>query len=602
MISGDLELLCSALSIREKERPVGTLDANLIEKGERVLALCLVSKVLTTKVVNKEAFINVMTSIWRVNERVDIEALEGNVFAFHFKNLADKRLVQSGGPWTFDRALTTLEEPTGTGDIAHMKFSTIEIWVQIHNLPLMCMTEDIGVFLGTMIGEVKEVTRSMNATNLERAKRLQLRQSPPKRFDHRNKPFERQSWGYQSGSSYNRAAQGNWRSRTQWKGLGKKSLESLSGGRHLNVNKEKNLMGQVHCLENDSKESSQVGVVQCLEPYKNLMGKDAAINALGGRHGIRRQRQGNLFVRARLVIQTNTSVPNPLVNPTSSGTPIKKIHTTAKWKRAARTKGDISVLGANSSLGKRGSIDRREGSQSAIKRVKGGIMECEISSIQADEQVRVSEFSNFSLGLDNEKVVGAADLEVQVQEDSQQSVLQSENLSSEDLGLIYQLRFPRLLLSSVPMVSNWSPPIQNPFKINCRAVTNFANRSTGLGIIIRNHSGDILSSCSFFQDSGMDFMSANAVAILKGYQLGKDCGLSFFCVESDTVNVVNLVNFGNHANSGCGNIVSDILDIMLEMGHSSVLAGKKGTNKLTVTLARQALSRKSNLVWRRPRR
>ncbi|KAK1568409.1 hypothetical protein Q3G72_024074 [Acer saccharum] len=136
------ELLCSALSIKEKERLVGTLDNNLKEKGERVLALCLVGKVLTTKVVNKEAFINVMNSIWRVREGVDIEALEGNVFAFHFKNTADEKLVQSGGPWTFDRAIIAMEEPAGTEDIEHMKFNSVEIWVQIHNLPLLWMPED----------------------------------------------------------------------------------------------------------------------------------------------------------------------------------------------------------------------------------------------------------------------------------------------------------------------------------------------------------------------------------------------------------------------------------------------------------------------------
>ncbi|KAK0589012.1 hypothetical protein LWI29_008492 [Acer saccharum] len=108
-------MLCSALSIREKERPIGTLDNNLKVKGESVLSLCLVGKILTTKAVNKDAFINVMTSIWRTREEVDIEALEGNVFAFHFKNSEDRKRIQSGGPWSFDRALIALEEPTGAG-------------------------------------------------------------------------------------------------------------------------------------------------------------------------------------------------------------------------------------------------------------------------------------------------------------------------------------------------------------------------------------------------------------------------------------------------------------------------------------------------------
>ncbi|TXG54198.1 hypothetical protein EZV62_019454 [Acer yangbiense] len=270
MNPADLEMLCSALSIREKERPVGTLTTNLKERGERLLSLCLVGKVLTNKLVNKEAFINVMTSIWKVKEGVEIEALEGNVFAFHFKILEDRKFIQSGGPWTFDRAITAFEEPSGTGDIAHMKFKTVEFWVQIHNLPLLCMTEDTGTFLGSMIEEVKEVdlltAKNIGGVALFKFSRLGhpfkdcpepgagkedtteamarvnvwLRiESPPKRFNHRSGPFERKSW-------------------TQ------KLPESSSGGR-------KQIGG---------KQISQTGELHHLEPNTNLMRNDSVINAL----------------------------------------------------------------------------------------------------------------------------------------------------------------------------------------------------------------------------------------------------------------------------------------------------------------------------------
>ncbi|KAK1556553.1 hypothetical protein Q3G72_007479 [Acer saccharum] len=143
MKAEELAMLCGALSIKEKERRVGTLDTKLKEKGEQLLSLCLVGKVLNTKIVNKEALINVLSTIWRTNEGVEFEALEGNLFACYFKNTEDRKYVQSGGPWTFDRAIIALEEPSGTGDIAHMKLNKVDFWVQIHNLPLLCLTEDI---------------------------------------------------------------------------------------------------------------------------------------------------------------------------------------------------------------------------------------------------------------------------------------------------------------------------------------------------------------------------------------------------------------------------------------------------------------------------
>ena len=80
------------------------------------------------------------------------------------------------------------------------------------------------------------------------------------------------------------------------------------------------------------------------------------------------------------------------------------------------------------------------------------------------------------------------------------------------------------------------------------------------------------------------------------------CGFTPFCVKSDADRAVNLDNFRNHANSGCGNIVSVILDLMKVLGFSSILASTNGSNKLAVALARQAILRKVDIYWRRPSR
>ncbi|KAK1578903.1 hypothetical protein Q3G72_034012 [Acer saccharum] len=378
MNSEDLELLCSALSLREKERPVGTLDNNLKVKGERVLSLCLVGKVLTTKVVNREAFINVMHSIWRTSDGVEIEALGRNVFGFHFKNSEDRKLIQSGGPWSFDRALIALEEPTGAGDVTLMKFNRVEIWVQIHNLPLICMTEDSGNFLGSMIGEVKEV-------DLLEAKRI---------------------------------------------GTGKKPSESHAGGRSGNFGIRTSPMGepsQADVIRQDGQvgemQVRQVGELQSLEPSKNSMRNDATINSLGGGKiaeiqftvGEEQQIQaGKVVLQPLLTNQGNGLGPSGetgqvkemLVDlPTATGpsgvdqinslspstdqgpdtsliasqstpiTTLKKTHNSVKWKRAARTKSGGSELGEISSLGKRRPFELNEEIQLNAKGVKEGLLD-----------------------------------------------------------------------------------------------------------------------------------------------------------------------------------------------------------------------------------
>ncbi|KAK3212077.1 hypothetical protein Dsin_016783 [Dipteronia sinensis] len=145
MNADEIVKLYDALSIKEKERPVQTLDDRLKVLGKQRLALCLVGKILTNKLVNREVFMNVMNKIWKVDGGVEIEPIKGNIFAFYFKNLEGRQRILKGGPWSFDRAIIAFEIPTGTRE------------VQIHNLPLLCLTEDIGTFLGGMIGEVSDV-------------------------------------------------------------------------------------------------------------------------------------------------------------------------------------------------------------------------------------------------------------------------------------------------------------------------------------------------------------------------------------------------------------------------------------------------------------
>ncbi|KAK2658544.1 hypothetical protein Ddye_005077 [Dipteronia dyeriana] len=157
METDELERLCSALSIKELEGPVTTLDEGMKASRERKLALCMVGKVLTTYVVNKDAFIRVFYSLWKVNDGFEIELAEGNTFTFQFFNMEDRNRIINGGPWNFDRAMVFLEVMPLDGDIANLRFNKVEFWVQVHKIPPLCMSEEIGHFLGKMIGEVREV-------------------------------------------------------------------------------------------------------------------------------------------------------------------------------------------------------------------------------------------------------------------------------------------------------------------------------------------------------------------------------------------------------------------------------------------------------------
>ena len=62
-----------------------------------------------------------------------------------------------GGPWHFDRALIVLEEPKGIGNVADQPFSHVSFWVQLHNVPLMCMQINTVREMGSKIGRVEDL-------------------------------------------------------------------------------------------------------------------------------------------------------------------------------------------------------------------------------------------------------------------------------------------------------------------------------------------------------------------------------------------------------------------------------------------------------------
>ncbi|KAK3198917.1 hypothetical protein Dsin_022332 [Dipteronia sinensis] len=153
----EIAMLCANMSLTEKDGPVQRLHTDLRTVGIQRVALCLVGKVITNKMVNREAFLGLIGRIWQVEEGLEVEVVRHNIFTFHFHSIGDQRRVLEGGPWTFDGTLIVLAEPSEKGAIEDLRFDCSEFWVQIHCVPLVCMTKEIGRFLRGMVGEVMEV-------------------------------------------------------------------------------------------------------------------------------------------------------------------------------------------------------------------------------------------------------------------------------------------------------------------------------------------------------------------------------------------------------------------------------------------------------------
>lgn len=168
MDPGKLSQLNEKMWISDKSMPTIKLDIPLHHIRPKKLKKCIVSKILTTKPVNREGFIQNMTSIWHTKGEKCIESLGDNCFIFHFNWEEDKRRILIRGPWHYDNALIVMEEPRGLGVLPDLKFDKSTFWVQFHNIPIVCMTKETALFLGKKVGKVKEIDLGKNGDCLRK--------------------------------------------------------------------------------------------------------------------------------------------------------------------------------------------------------------------------------------------------------------------------------------------------------------------------------------------------------------------------------------------------------------------------------------------------
>ncbi|TXG57878.1 hypothetical protein EZV62_015707 [Acer yangbiense] len=157
MGSKELAQLCENLSIKDEDSAIHQVSGGIERDGVEDVNHCLVGKVLSGKRVNREAFKSVIEQIWRPYGSVDIEVVGENMFMLYFNSTVERDRIWHRGPWHFDRNLIVLEKPEGTGDISQLSFNKTELWVQIHDIPIMCMNRRMAKWLAEQIGEVIDI-------------------------------------------------------------------------------------------------------------------------------------------------------------------------------------------------------------------------------------------------------------------------------------------------------------------------------------------------------------------------------------------------------------------------------------------------------------
>ncbi|TXG53056.1 hypothetical protein EZV62_022225 [Acer yangbiense] len=157
MDAQEIVRLCESLSLVEDVGAIRHVEEDHQMEGLKDVSHVLVGKVLTGRKVNREAFIGLIEQLWSPIGRVDTESVGENIFMFYFENTEDRNRIWQRGPWHFDNSLITLEKPDRLGDISMLKFNQADFWVQIHNIPIMCMNRSMARWLANQLEEVLEL-------------------------------------------------------------------------------------------------------------------------------------------------------------------------------------------------------------------------------------------------------------------------------------------------------------------------------------------------------------------------------------------------------------------------------------------------------------
>ncbi|XP_060969608.1 uncharacterized protein LOC133036862 [Cannabis sativa] len=137
--------------------------------------------------------------------------------------------------------------------------------------------------------------------------------------------------------------------------------------------------------------------------------------------------------------------------------------------------------------------------------------------------------------------------------------------------------------------SKWILPPLNELKMNVDAACDVSCNKIGVGIIVRNSSGQVVAAYSKSLTGRYKSQEMEAKALLTGLDLAAHHNLLVNHLESDSLVLVNSINCQHTAISSFGDLVLDIKNRLSYLSSVCVSYVKRDANQAAHGLAKQAL-------------
>jgi hypothetical protein len=170
---------------------------------------------------------------------------------------------------------------------------------------------------------------------------------------------------------------------------------------------------------------------------------------------------------------------------------------------------------------------------------------------------------------------------------------QIEAFSSAEQSRREQLVLPRTMMETV-----WSRPGRGIIKVNWDAALDQRQRRIGMGILARDHDGQVIAAMCSSKPFLLDPVSAEAFAAWRMAGFCGSLGARHIVVEGDALEIVHALRKDSACWGRYGNLVDDAKNLLNSIDKWEVQHVKRSGNEAAHRLAKLALSIREEEFWR----
>ena len=143
----------------------------------------------------------------------------------------------------------------------------------------------------------------------------------------------------------------------------------------------------------------------------------------------------------------------------------------------------------------------------------------------------------------------------------------------------------------------WSPPDESVYKINFNGAVFEEQGSAGLGVVVRDLTGLVISALSEkIRFPGLAVM-VEALAARRAVLFAKEISVFGVVVEGDSLQVIKAVNSSKRSKTTYGHIIDETRLLSSSLSCCNFVHVQREGNKLAHALARQAAVSADTDVW-----